>query len=70
MDEPTRKSLLLQLRILLNMLPRYVRHDLWRTCEPHHAIAVDRTEEAIVAQIDEGFEMQEKTRGPIRSSTP
>jgi hypothetical protein len=33
-------------------------------------IAVDRTAEAIVAKIDEGFEVQKKRRGPMRSSAP
>jgi hypothetical protein len=42
MDEPARKMLLLHLRIALGMLPRYIRHDFWRTCEPQHPRAVDK----------------------------
>jgi hypothetical protein len=37
---------------------------------PQHEQAVNRAAEAIVDKIDTGFDVQEKPRGPMRSSTP
>jgi hypothetical protein len=61
--------MLLTLRIALGMLPRYVRHDFWRTCEPQHQRAVDKIAEHVTTAVDEHFEVQAKPRKPIRSST-
>jgi hypothetical protein len=62
MDEPTRKSLLLTLKMTLGLLPRWMRHDLWRTCEPQHEHAVNRIAEAIATKVEEGFEVEVRDR--------
>jgi hypothetical protein len=69
MDEPARKTLLLHLRIALGMLPRYVRHDFWRTCEPQHQRSLDEITKCVIEVVDEHLEVQVKPRKPIRSST-
>ena len=58
MDEPTRSKLLFAFRMALAMLPRYLRHDLWRVAEPHHQRAVDRIAETLAAKVDEDFEIE------------
>jgi hypothetical protein len=55
MDDATRKSLMLALKMTLGMLPRYQRHDLWRTCEPQHDHAVNRIAETLAEKLDDGF---------------
>jgi hypothetical protein len=56
--------LLLTLKIALGMLPRYLRHDLWRTAEPQHTRAVDEEAETVAARIEEGSEVEAKPRKP------
>jgi len=64
MDDATRKSLLQTLEIVLGMLPRYLRHDLWRITEPQHMRAVDKIAETIAAKVDDGFEVEAKPPPP------
>ena len=67
MDDPTRKSLLLTLRMTLGVLPRYLRHDLWRITEPQHGQAVDKLAEIVTEKIDSGFEVERKPPAPFFS---
>jgi hypothetical protein len=67
MEESTRKSLLLTLRMTIGMLPRYLRHDHWRTCEPQHGHAVDRIAETIAAKVEAGFEVKSRPPREARS---
>jgi hypothetical protein len=65
MDDATRNSLLQTLKIVLGMLPRYLRHDLWRITEPQHMHAVDKIAETIAAKVDDGFEVETKPPPPV-----
>jgi hypothetical protein len=40
----------------------YLRHDLWRRCEPQHDHAAKAIADKLVERIDEGFEVE--TRPP------
>jgi len=64
MDDATRNNLLQTLKIVFNMLPRYLRHDLWRISEPQHMRAVDTIAEMIVVKVDDGFEVEAKPPPP------
>jgi hypothetical protein len=46
-----------ELKMALSMLPRGVRHDLWRTCEPQHQHAIEAAVETIAARIEYAFEL-------------
>ena len=50
----------MELRLALSMLPREVRHDLWRTCEPRHGRAIDRAADAIRKRLEHGFTIEPK----------
>jgi hypothetical protein len=64
--ESSRKRLLSTIGIALAMLPRYLRHDLWRITEPQHTNAVNKIAETLTAKIEDQFELQEKpTRAPF-----
>jgi hypothetical protein len=69
MDEATRKSLMLTLKMTLGLLPRWMRHDLWRTCEPQHGHVVDRIAETIIEKVDEGFAVEKRTPKPVINFT-
>lgn len=50
--------------LALSMLPRYVRHDFWRQCEPQHQRAQDHIIEEVVARLDSEFEIALRVRPP------
>lgn len=60
MDDATRASLRMTLAIAVSMLPRGVRHDLWRVCEPQHERAKTAVVEAMMKQIEFAFEVSAK----------
>ena len=42
------------------MLPREIRHDLWRTTEPQHGRAHEALLDVLLAEIERGFEVTKK----------
>ena len=60
MTDASRKSLLLSLKIGLDLLPRWMKHDLWRQCEPQHTRAVERISETLVSRIENDFTLVAK----------
>lgn len=57
MDAAARKRLRLKLAIALALLPRWVRYDFWRRCEPQH----ERAQKAMVDALAEALEASAAT---------
>ena len=54
--------------MLLRTVPREVRYDLWRVCEPQHTQAIDRLTEAVAKRVEELFDLVPRERKLISSS--
>lgn len=60
MNQTRRSDLTLELTLAISTLPRQVRHDLWRTCEPQHQRAVEAAVQAIRKRLEHGFYVEPK----------
>ncbi len=47
------------------MLPRWVKHDFWRQCQPQNDRARAKMVEEVIAVIDETVDVAEKEK-PVR----
>jgi hypothetical protein len=60
MEDKLRSKSHLMLKVKLTLLPRWVKHDFWRQCQPQNEYAINKLVDTIIATVDEEVDAAEK----------